>query len=277
MQKSQQPPELDQDEETYLIDSHCHLDMAPYSDDLDQVLDQALQAGVRQTITIGIDYESSAAAVALAKRYDCLFATVGLHPHGAATASPEGYHHMEELAGDERVVGYGEIGLDYARNYAPRDVQLREFRYQLDMAKNLRLPVIIHDREAHDDTMRLLRQAAPFPAGGVMHCFSGDLALARQVIDLGLYISIPGIVTFKNARALQEVAARAELERIILETDGPFLAPMPFRGKRNQPGWLVYTAMQVARLRDTSLEEVARQTSANARNLFNLPLPGGET
>ncbi|WP_456387940.1 TatD family hydrolase [Desulfolithobacter sp.] len=274
MQRSQQPPELNQDEETYFIDSHCHLDMAPYSDDLDQVLDQALQVGVRQIITIGIDHESSIKAVALAKRYTPLFATVGLHPHEAATASPEGYRQLEELAGDGRVVGYGEIGLDYAKNYAPRDIQLRVFRYQLDMAKNLRLPVIIHDRDAHDDTMRLLRQAAPFPAGGVMHCFSGDLTLANQVMELGFYISIPGIVTFKNGHSLQEVAARADQERIILETDGPFLAPMPFRGKRNQPGWLVYTAMQVARLRNTSLEEIARQTSANTRNLFNLPLPG---
>ncbi len=256
---------------TELIDSHCHLDMDAYGEELEGVLARARAAGVGRVITIGIDPASSGQAIRLAEKYPQVHATVGIHPHDAAGAGEREFSELAELAAHPRVVGYGEIGLDYAKRYSPPDVQRKVFARQLAMARELDLPVIIHDREAHGDTMRLLREASPLVAGGVMHCFSGDIELARQVIDLGLYISIPGIVTFRNADALQEVAREIPLERIILETDGPFLAPVPFRGKRNEPAYLVYTAARVAELRRIPLAEVACRTTENTMALFRLP------
>ncbi len=271
------PPQLPPDAK--LIDTHCHLDMTAYGLDLEAVVHAAADLGVARIIAIGIDWPSSAAAVEIAGRFPGVFAAVGIHPHQAAEAGDNDYARLAALAErpENKVVGYGEIGLDYAKNYAPRDLQVKEFARQLGLAQDLRLPVIIHDRDAHDDTMRLLREAAPFPAGGVMHCFSGDCKLARQVINLGFHISIPGIVTFKNAETLQQVAADIPLEHMLLETDGPFLAPVPWRGKRNKPEYLLYTAQKIADLRNISLTEVARRTSANARSLFRLGPAGATT
>jgi len=254
-----------------LIDTHCHLDMEAYEQDLEQVLHDALSAGVKNIITIGIDLNSSQKAVDIARRYDHIYAAVGIHPHEATSCTEATLRAIEELAHDEKVVGYGEIGLDYAKLYAPVDVQQKAFAEQLQLAKKLNLPVVIHDRDAHADTMSILQDNAPYPRGGVMHCFSGDLELADQVIALGLYVSIPGIVTFKNAADLQKVAQNVAADRLLLETDGPFLAPTPFRGKRNTPDKVLYTAKRVAELRSTSVEEIAHVTTANACNLFNLP------
>ncbi len=267
-------PVLTQD--TFLIDSHCHLDMDAYKDDLDIILEQAYCHHIRYIISIGIDEESSRRAISLAKEYDMIKATVGIHPHDAARITPQTLDNLAELVDNNRdhVVGYGEIGLDYVKNYAPPELQRRHFRAQLARAKELRLPVIIHDRDAHADTIRLLQEAAPFDHGGIMHCFSGDMSLAAQVLDLGFHISIPGVVTFKNAPELQEVARLAPLSSLLVETDGPFLAPVPWRGKRNEPALLLHTAQAIADLRDIPLNEVARQTSANAMSLFRLPTPG---
>ncbi|MCI5157090.1 MAG: TatD family deoxyribonuclease, partial [Candidatus Electrothrix sp. AUS1_2] len=184
------------------------------------------------------------------------------------------YRQLKDLAGSDKVVAYGEIGLDYAKQYAPAERQRREFARQLELAKELQLPVIIHDRDAHEDTVQIIKEHGPFPVGGVMHCFSGDTAFAHQVLDLGLYISIPGIVTFKNALELQKVAQEIPLDRMLLETDGPFLTPAPFRGKRNRPEYLLYTAAMVAELRGISIDEVACQTTRNTGRLFSLPEQG---
>jgi len=256
----------------FLIDSHCHLDMDDYRDDLDIVLERARQNRIRTIISIGIDEKSSRQAVALAKRYPMVKATVGIHPHDVTHIQPQTLDTLADLANNNRdlVVGYGEIGLDYVKNYAPPDLQRRFFRSQLILAKELGFPVIIHDREAHDDTLSILREQAPFEHGGVMHCFSGDLSFARKVLELGFYLSIPGVVTFKNAADLQETARLAPLNTLLLETDGPFLAPAPRRGKRNEPALLLHTARMVAELRGISIDEVARQTSANAMALFRL-------
>lgn len=256
-----------------LIDTHCHLDMDAYKDDLDTILEQAYQNHVCTVISIGIDEKSSRHAISLARRYPMVKATIGIHPHDVGHIHSQTLNILADLAEKNRnhVVGYGEIGLDYAKNYAPPDTQRRHFCSQLALAKDLGLPVIIHDRDAHDDILRILQQAAPFPHGGVMHCFSGDMSLASQVLDLGLLISIPGVVTFKNAADLQEVARLAPLTSLLLETDGPFLTPVPWRGKRNQPSFLLHTAQTVADLRGISINEVARQTSTNAMTLFRLP------
>ena len=257
--------------EITLIDTHCHLDMQAYDSDLDQVLEQAAHAGIHKIITIGIDLASSKAAVNLAATYPQIYATIGVHPHEADKVTPTTLHELSHLAKAPKVVGYGEIGLDYAKNYAPHEVQRKVFAMQLELAKELNLPVVIHDREAHEETIQLLREIGPFPKRGVMHCFSGDVSLARQVIDLGFYISIPGIVTFKNAKELQEVAQTTDIQHLILETDGPFLAPVPFRGKRNTPAKIIHTAQMVADLKSMSLNDVATMTTHNATDLFQLP------
>ena len=254
-----------------LIDTHCHLDMDSYRDDLEAVLDRATQAGISSAITIGIDLESSRRAIAIAEQHPSVYATVGIHPHDAQQATEKQLEKLTELATHEKVVGYGEIGLDYAKLYAPKERQIAIFQQQVMLAKELELPVIIHDRDAHEDTLAILLQHAPYPRGGILHCFSGDLDFAQKIIELGFYISIPGIVTFKNARSLREVATKIPLETMLLETDGPFLAPVPFRGKRNEPAYLRHTAEKVAELRQISLPELASVTSANARNIFSLP------
>jgi len=254
-----------------LIDTHCHLDMDAYKDDFDAVITSAAQCGVTRIITIGIDVASSEAAVRLSELYPNVYATVGIHPHDATQASPQGLEQLAHLAAHKKVVGYGEIGLDYFKDYAPRAIQIEAFAHQLHLAQELNLPVIIHDREAHEDTLRMLKEAGPFPQKGVMHCFSGDIQLARATLDLGFFISIPGVATFANAPNLREVIKEVDLERLLLETDGPFLAPVPFRGKRNEPKLMLYTAQMVAELKQISLEEVACATTANAVRLFHLP------
>jgi TatD DNase family protein len=260
-----------------LIDSHCHLDMEAYQEDLEEIIHSARQHGISKIITIGIDLASSRRAVELANTYPSVYASVGIHPHSADEADEVVYQQLSELAaGSAKVVGYGEIGLDYAKKYATVDRQLREFARQLDLAKKLDLPIIIHDRDAHVDTVRLLQEKGPFEAGGVMHCFSSNTELARLVLELGLYISIPGIVTFKNAVDMQEVVREISLDRMLLETDGPFLAPVPWRGKRNLPDYLLHTAAMVADLKNISIDEVALRTKRNTRELFSLPEDGRE-
>lgn len=258
-------------EKIELIDSHCHLDMEAFEQDLDQVLDRAHRAGVTNIITIGVDKASSVQAVKLAERYSSIYASVGIHPHDAAGVNDTDFDEIARLSAHEKVVGYGEIGLDYAKMYSPKEIQQQIFSRQLTLAKELNLPVIIHDRDAHEDTLTILKRHAPFSDGGVMHCFSGDIELAEQVVELGFFISIPGIITFKNAKALQQVACEVPLQSMLIETDGPFLAPVPFRGKRNTPELLLHTAEKIAQLRNTTLEAIAAQTTDNARALFNLP------
>ncbi len=254
----------------YLIDSHCHLDMESYSKDIQQVLARAFDNGIKSVITIGIDYSSSLQAIAIASKYPMVKATAGVHPHDVGSLDIDGLDKISALIDRHRdkIVGYGEIGLDYVKKYSPQDIQLQSFQDQLALAKNFNLPVIIHDREAHQDILKILRQFAPFPRGGVMHCFSGDLNYARKVLDLGFSISIPGIVTFKNARALREVAQSIPAESMLVETDGPFLAPVPYRGKRNEPLYLLHTAQEIAQLRQVSLENIAKITTRNTENLF---------
>ena len=258
--------------DVHLVDTHCHLDMRGY-DDLDDVIASAVQAGVERIITVGIDLASSQKAVQIANHYPNVFATIGIHPHNASGLNEKTYDNLSSLfqRNNEYIVGFGEIGLDYMKKYSPREDQLREFTIQLQLAKDLNLPVIILDRDAHEDTLQLLARNKPYPAGGVMHCFSGDSDFARQVINLGFHISIPGIVTFKGSDILRQVVKDIPMDYLILETDGPFLAPDPFRGKTNRPEYLVYTANKVAEIKQIPLTEVALKTTVNAEKLFHLP------
>lgn len=258
-----------------LIDTHCHLDMQYYEKDLDEILFSAQVHGVTAVISIGIDLNSSKAAVNIARRHDMVKATVGVHPHDVSNLSDGYLQKISELIdhNQDYIVGYGEIGLDYVKKYSPIETQKKFFRNQLALAKNHNLPVVIHDREAHDDTLKILKEFSPFEKGGVMHCFSGNLDLAHEAVDLGFLVSIPGIVTFKNAHTLKDVASNIPLDSLILETDGPFLAPEPYRGKRNEPLYLLYTAAEVAQLRNMTIEKIAEETSRNATRLFNFTVP----
>jgi TatD DNase family protein len=255
---------------TKLIDTHCHLDMSAYEADFEAVLARALAAGVTRIISVGIDLESSRSAIALAEQHEGIHATVGVHPHNVAGLSEADYAELRDLCRHPKVVAYGEIGLDYVKNYAPVALQKEHFARQVALAKKLQLPLVVHDREAHDDIMEILEAAGPFPSGGVMHCFSGDAAFARRVLALGFYISISGVVTFAKAEMLHEAVREIPLGSLVLETDGPFLAPVPKRGRRNEPQLMLFTAQKVAELKGVSLEEVARQATINAVHLFGL-------
>lgn len=256
---------------TELIDSHCHLDMNAYNSDLTPVIDRSRRAGVRRTITIGIDLKSSARAIELAAAFPGIFAAVGVHPHHADEISSSILAELKRLASQPGVVAYGEIGMDTVKNYAPLDIQQKAMQQQVLLAKELGLPMIIHDREAHEQVYRILHDLGPFPAGGVIHCFSGDSKLAASFIEMGFYISIPGVVTFNKATELQDAVRNIPLNRMLVETDGPFLAPMPWRGKRNEPAYVTYTANKIAELKNISLAEVAKETTRNCETLFRLP------
>lgn len=253
-----------------VIDTHCHLDMAAYEKDLEDVVDSAARNGVSHIITIGIDLESSEEAVRLAERFSGVRAAVGVHPHNSKDLDELSYNRLKVLAGHPKVVAYGEIGLDYVKVYTPVTSQKLHFRRQVRLAKACNLPMILHDREAHQDMMEILLDEAPFPAGGVMHCFSGDMKLAEKVLELGFHISIPGIVTYNKAEEMREVAKLIPLTSLLLETDGPFLAPVPRRGKRNEPSYVLHTAQKIAELRNISLEELASKTTQNAITFFKL-------
>jgi TatD DNase family protein len=254
-----------------LIDSHAHLDMGAFDSDRHQVIDRALSADVRLIIAVGTDIRSSMRAVTLAKGYSSIFTSVGVHPHNADNTDQNDLTQVALLATQEKVVAIGETGLDFYRNLSSRQKQIELFKRQLDIAISLDLPVVIHDREAHEELLEILPAFDRNGSKGVIHCFSGDYNLAKTFIDMGYYISIPGSVTFKNASKMQDVAFRVPLNRMLLETDAPFLAPVPYRGKRNEPCLVIHTAQKVAELRKISFEEVARQTSKNTCQLFNLP------
>ncbi|GAB4253904.1 TatD family hydrolase [Deferrisoma sp.] len=252
-----------------IVDTHAHLTLEGLRDDLVGVLDRARRAGVGAIITVGIDPDDSRAAVELAERTPGVWATVGVHPHDAAQVTEADLDVLADLARSEAVVAWGEIGLDYFRDRSPRDLQQRRFRDQLRRARELGLPVVIHDRDAHADVVRTLREEAG-ELRGVFHCFSGDWDLAQEVLGMGFFLSIPGTVTYPKNDRLREVVARAPLERLLLETDCPFLAPQPKRGKRNEPAYIVYTAAEVARIRGLSVDDVARITTRASRELFGV-------
>ena len=260
-----------------LVDTHCHLDFEDLAAEQDGILARAKQVGVRQIITISIDLPTSRRAIELAEANGEIYATIGIHPHNACALSSEDYQELLSLGHKSQVVAYGEIGLDFYRNYKPRPVQISCLHEQLNMARQLGLPVVIHDRDAHEEVLQILREQKARDIGGAMHCFSGDWSFAKKCLDLGFYLSIAGPVTFAKAQILQNVARQCPLDRLLLETDAPFLAPVPKRGKRNEPAFLIHTAEKIASLRNITLEEVARQTTSNARRLFKLPkVDGGE-
>ncbi len=256
-----------------LFDSHAHLHFPEFSRDLDAVLRRAQEAGVSFILTVGTDVETSRQAVLLAEKHQGVYAAVGIHPHDAAKADEAAFEGILSLAGSSsKVVAIGETGLDFFRNLSPREEQERVFRRQLDLARQLGKPVIVHCRDAHSETVDILETEGVSGVGGIMHCFSGDAVLARQCLDLGLLISLAGPVTYPNARKLTEVAKTVPPDRLVVETDSPFLPPQPYRGKRNEPACLVVTARRVAELKGIPPDTLGDQMTRNALNLLRIPV-----
>jgi len=259
------------------IDSHAHLDVPNYDADRAEVIDRARQSGVEMILEIcGSDVGKGSLDVGLklAEEYSFIYAAVGVHPHEASLYDEALERKLLAMSGHEKVIGWGEIGLDYHYDHSPRDAQRRVFRRQLRLALERRLPAIIHTREAEDDTIQILREEWAEPGagvvGGIIHCFTGSQRLADAAIDMGFHISFSGVLTFKNAADLREVARSVPMERLLIETDCPYLAPLPHRGKRNEPAFVLETAAKLAELKGVGAEEIARATSGNFKRLFNL-------
>ncbi len=255
-----------------LVDSHAHLELEPLVNDYAGVIDRAKAAGVIAIVSVGTDISDAEKVLEIAGRFKGVFASLGFHPHNAKDAHDEALSRMEELARRPKVVAYGEIGLDFFRNRSPQSIQIKVFADQLELAKSLGKPVVIHLRNAHKEGLDILEKAAPFNAGGVIHCFSGDQSDADRALELGFYISIPGTVTYKKNEKLRAIVSRLPEDRMLLETDAPFLAPEPLRGKNNEPAFIVHTARKVAEIRQVSVQDVSRATTANAIRLFRLSL-----
>ncbi|MBI3625736.1 MAG: TatD family hydrolase [Candidatus Rokubacteria bacterium] len=255
-----------------LFDTHAHLHFPEFDGDLPAVLQRARAAGVKWILTIGTSVETSRAAVSLAEREPDIYAAVGIHPHDASEADEAAFEELQKLTeSSPRVVAIGETGLDLFRNLSPREVQVKVFRRQLDLARRAKKPVLIHCRDAHAETVEMLRAEGVREIGGIMHCFSGDEAVARQCLDLGLLISIAGPITYPNARKLPTVVKMVPADRLVVETDCPFLPPQPYRGKRNEPAYLPITAARVAELRGVPTDELGAQMATNALALFGIP------
>lgn len=257
--------------EPKLIDTHTHLYFDQYESDLDAVIGRAHGADIIAMLIVGIDYETSLQAVRTAEHYNSIYAAVGIHPHDAKKMTDEQFEQCRELLQHPKVVAIGEVGLDYHYDYSPRDVQRRVFRRFLDLSLETEKPLIIHTREADEDILSLIRSRSKHNWNGVFHCFSGDIEMGETVIDMGFHISFTGNITFKRSRSV-EVARALPINRLMIETDCPFMAPVPKRGKRNEPAFVQYIAAKLAETKEISINEVASVTTKNAISLFNLPL-----
>lgn len=252
-----------------MIDSHCHLDSKVYNQQIEPLLAQAKAAGVHTVVTIGADMESSQKTVDYAAKHDMVYATVGIHPHAATTCSDHALARLRELAKMPKVVAIGEIGLDYYRDMSPRPVQKRAFAQQLDLAVELRMPVVIHTREAFEDTLDIIKPYAKKLPGGVFHCFPGTADDAARVFDLGFVISVGGVITFPKS-GMAQMVTQVPLDKVILETDAPYLTPVPYRGKTNVPAYVSFVADTLASLRGISKAEVIKVTDRTCRKLYRL-------
>jgi TatD DNase family protein len=255
-----------------LIDSHAHIQGKEFAGETEAVIRRALEAGVEQIIVIGGagEMSSNTAAVALAESYANLYATVGMHPHDAKQFGEQELGQLRKLSAHSKVIAVGETGLDYYYNHSPREVQRQVFAQFISLADETELPLVVHERDAAHEAADLLRGEAKGKVPGVIHCFTGDYVAARSYLDLGFYLSFTGIITFKNAEPLREVVRKVPLDRMLVETDSPYLTPVPHRGKRNEPAYVRLVAETVAQIKGVSLEEVAHTTTCNVRELFRI-------
>lgn len=252
------------------IDSHSHLDDERFDQDRDILIKSLKGNKVDIAINIGVDLKTSINSIELANKYDNIYAVIGVHPHSASEVTLEMLDKFRVMSRNEKVVAIGEIGLDFYYDNSPRDLQRKWFKEQLELAKELDLPVVIHSRDATQETLDIIKEAQDGSLRGVMHCFSGSLEIAREYMKLGFYISIAGPVTFKNARVVREVAEEVPLDKLLIETDCPYLTPQPYRGKRNEPMFVRYVAERIAGIKNIPVEELAEHTSRNTKELFGI-------
>ncbi len=250
-----------------IFDTHAHYDDERFSEDRDELLSSLFKQSVSHIINCGCDLKSSLTTIALAEKYPQLYAAIGVHAHEASECTPEDLAEIKKLYSHSKVVAVGEIGLDYYYDFSPRDRQIEVFTEQVKLANDLDLPVIIHDREAHEDTLNILRDLRP---KGVVHCFSGSREMAEEIVKLGLYIGLGGAVTFKNARRPIEVAEYLPLDRLLLETDAPYMTPVPFRGKRCDSAHIMYTAEKIAEVKGMTVQKLIDVCNENSRRLFGI-------
>jgi len=253
-----------------LIDSHAHLEMDHFRDDIEMVISRARERGIEKIISIGIDVESSIRSLELSKRFEGVYTTIGFHPHEADRFEESILDRLKELSGDPKIVAVGEIGLDFYKRYSEISNQVRVLNQMLDLSKELRLPVILHIRDAFEEAISVLKSKGRDRIVGVVHCFSGNYNMAKRFLDMGLYISIAGTITYKGSENLHEVVKEMPLDRLLVETDSPFLSPQPMRGKRNEPSFVIYTAEKIAELREMDLEELSHRIYQNTISLFNI-------
>ncbi|MCX5846876.1 MAG: TatD family hydrolase [Deltaproteobacteria bacterium] len=252
-----------------LADSHAHLEMNDFDRDRDEVIRRAENAGVDLIITVGTTLDDCRKAVSIANKYKNVYAAIGIHPHEVKDIDETTYETLKKLAKMDKVVAFGEIGLDFFRNLSPRDVQIRRFGEQLELASEIGLPIIIHDRDAHQETLEMLG-GWKGKHRGVVHCFSGNYKMAEKCLEMGFFISIPGAITFGKSEKLRDVVRNIPVTDILVETDAPYLTPHPNRGKRNEPAYVIHTARKVAEIKGLSLEELASVTYQNTRNVFGI-------
>ncbi|MDD2689433.1 MAG: TatD family hydrolase [Candidatus Omnitrophica bacterium] len=250
------------------IDTHCHLDFPQFNQDRSQVIERARAEGIEYVINIGSSVKGSIDSLGLSKEYDFIYASVGIHPHEADNFDEKSENSIRQLAKKEKVVAIGEIGLDYFKNYSKLENQKPLFISMLKLAKELDKPVVIHSRQAQNDTLKIIKESMPLK--GVVHCFSGDVDFLKAFLDLGFFVSFTCNITYKNANNLRAIVKETPLEKLLLETDAPYLAPEGLRGARNEPAFIKLLAEEVAKIKEVSMEEVARATTANAKLFFNL-------
>lgn len=253
-----------------LTDTHAHLNAEQFEEDRSEVIQRAVDSGVTRIVNVGFNRETIPTSIELAQKYDFIYSTVGWHPQDAINMTAEDLEWIGNLCQHDKVVAIGEIGLDYYWDTSPKDVQHKVFREQIRLARKIGLPVVIHNREAHHDIIQILKEEKAAEVGGIMHCFSGSAETAKQCLDMNFYISFGGPLTYKNAKQPKEVLAQVPLDRLLIETDAPYLTPHPFRGKRNESAYVKYVAEAAAEIRGMALEELAQITSENARRLLGL-------
>ncbi len=254
-----------------LIDTHAHLDSSQFNSDRDEVIAMAFSQGISHIVTVGCDLESSRINVEIAQKYPEIFAAVGIHPHDARQADDEGIAQLRKMVQQNgKIVAIGEIGLDFYRDRCPRDIQRDAFRRQIRLAREVGLPIIVHDRDAHDEVLQILKEENASEVGGVVHCFSGDLSMARACIAMGFFISFPGSITYPKNDDIRKVIEHIPVDHLLVETDCPYLAPQPKRGRRNEPALVRFTAEKLAEIKGLSLEDVSRVTNLNAYSLFGI-------
>lgn len=253
-----------------LFDTHVHLNARQFKEDREEVIERAFAAGVTQMVVVGFNDETIPLAIEIAETHDSIYAAVGWHPVDAIYYKRHHFDYLKKLSAHEKVVAIGEMGLDYHWDTSPKEVQETVFREQIRLAKEVDMPIIIHNRDATEDVIRILEEENAAEVGGIMHCYSGSVDQLQPCLAMNFYISLAGPVTFKNAKEVKEVAKHIPLNRLLIETDAPYLAPHPYRGKRNEPAYVTKVAAEIASLRDIDYEEVCRITTENAMDVYRI-------